>query len=158
MRMKCACADNMQMTYLPADDVRTTCGRRMSSATWNLQRSLTLVSSARRPRVVCTSSARRTHETSVPRLFQVKQQRTALLNILSQSVLLLRLLLKLTYLRDFLHLGCRFHMFWILLWSLNASLYWKAKNKIWLKIRRMKEIKLKLNCWTLLGHFILEQI
>ena len=58
------------------------CGRRMSSATRNLQRSLTLVSSAHRPRIVRTSSAHRppvTHETSVPRLFQVKQQRTALL-------------------------------------------------------------------------------
>ena len=91
----CMCgqhADDIPACRRRADDVQMTSGRRMSSATRNLQRSLTLVSSAHRPRVirpssacrlpvVCTSSARRTHETSVPRLFQVKQQRTALLKM-----------------------------------------------------------------------------
>ena len=38
-------------------------------------------SSAHHPHVVCTSSTHHPHETSVPRLFQVKQQRTALLKI-----------------------------------------------------------------------------
>ena len=97
MCMMCRVGDTLQMacgrrtclrtTYMPADDVHT-CGRRtgrhMSSATWNLQRSLTLVSSARRPCVVCTSSTRRLHETSVSRLFRVKQQRTALLKMGTQ--------------------------------------------------------------------------
>ena len=85
----CMCgqhADDIPACGRCADDMRMTCRRRMSSATWNLQRSLTLVLSAHRPRVICTSSARRTHETSVPRLFQVKQQRTALLKILANGV------------------------------------------------------------------------
>ena len=81
--------------------LRMTCGwhlDNMSSASPNLQRSLTLVSSARHPHIVrmssahCphvirTSSTRRTHETSVPRLFQVKQQRAALLKIKDVPVL-----------------------------------------------------------------------
>ena len=62
-----------------ADDVRTTYViRHLKSPTKSHSR-VVRTSSARRPHVVCTSSARRTHETSVPRLFQVKQQRTALL-------------------------------------------------------------------------------
>ena len=41
----------------------------------------------RRPHVIRASSAHRTHETSVPRLFQVKQQRTALLKSNSSYLL-----------------------------------------------------------------------
>ena len=64
-----------------ADDVRTTYViRHLKSPTKSHSR-VVRTSSAHRPRIVCTSSARRTHETSVPRLFQVKQQRTALLKI-----------------------------------------------------------------------------
>ena len=61
-------ADNMRMTYMPADNVQMMSGWHMSSTSQNLQQSLTLV-----------SSAHRLHETSVPRLFSVKEQRTALL-------------------------------------------------------------------------------
>ena len=70
--------------HLVADDMQMMSGRHMSSATRNLQRSLTLMSSACRPCIIHTSSAR--HETSVPRLFQVKQQRTALLKIKKRSL------------------------------------------------------------------------
>ena len=80
------------MTYLPANDVQMTCGRRaddirmtyvichLKSPTKSHSR-VVHTSSSRRPHVVCMSSAHRTHETSVPRLFQVKQQRTALLKM-----------------------------------------------------------------------------
>ena len=47
----------------------------------NLQQSLTLMSSAHHPHIVHTSSTHHLHETSVAKLFQVKQQRTALLKI-----------------------------------------------------------------------------
>ena len=53
----CMCgqhADDIPAYGRRADDVRMTSGRRMSSATRNLQRILTLVSSARRPPVVRT--------------------------------------------------------------------------------------------------------
>ena len=83
MRMTYPPADDMQMTYPPAD-IRTMSGWHMSSASPNLQRSLTLVSSAHRHIVLhvvrVIHRLHRTHETSVPRLFQVKQQRTALLH------------------------------------------------------------------------------
>ena len=62
-----------------ADDVRTTYViRHLKSPTKSHSR-VVRTSSARRPHVVCMSYASCTHETSVPRLFQVKQQRTALL-------------------------------------------------------------------------------
>ena len=48
--------------------VQTTSGQCMSSTTQNLQRSLTLVSSARCPHVVCTSSAHR------PRIVRTRLQ------------------------------------------------------------------------------------
>ena len=76
------CADDIHACRWRADNIPTCgwcSGRHMSSASRNLQWSLTLVSSAHCPCVICMSSAHRLHETSVPRLFQVKQQRTALL-------------------------------------------------------------------------------
>ena len=73
--------DNMRMTYPPADDMWMTSRRHISSASPNLQQSLTLMLSACCLHIIHMSSTRHTHETSVPRLFQVKQQRTALLKI-----------------------------------------------------------------------------
>ena len=84
VRMMCACADDMQMMYPPADNMRMTSRQHMSSTSPNLQWSLTLVSSACHPCIVHMSSMHRRHETSVPRLFQVKQQRTALLKTKSR--------------------------------------------------------------------------
>ena len=62
-------ADDVRMTYII---------RHLKSPTKSHSR-VVHTSSACHPRVVCMSYAHRTHETSVPRLFQVKQQRTALL-------------------------------------------------------------------------------
>ena len=64
-----------------ADDVRTTYVIRHLKSPTKSHSCVVCTSSACHPRVVCMSYARRTHETSVPRLFQVKQQRTALLKI-----------------------------------------------------------------------------
>ena len=70
LHMTCGrCAYDVRMTYVI---------RHLKSPTKSHSHVIR-TSSARRPRVVRTSSAGRTHETSVPRLFQVKQQRTALL-------------------------------------------------------------------------------
>ena len=52
------CADDVQMTYVICQ--------------WNLTRNLTLVSSACHLHVVHTSSARRPHMTSTPKIFPVK--------------------------------------------------------------------------------------
>ena len=105
------------MTYLPANDVRTMCGRHaddvrttyvirhLKSPTKSHSR-VVRTSSAHRPRIVCTSSARRTHETSVPRLFQVKQQRTALLKTKSMSTNRLKCLSDLT-LKKYLIFRCK---------------------------------------------------
>ena len=68
--------------------LRTTCrrrsGRHMSSASRNLQWSLTLVSSARRLHVVRTSSARHLHvvrrEISTPKIFPFKEQNSSAKN------------------------------------------------------------------------------
>ena len=68
VRMTYTPADNMQMMYSPADDVW------MTYVIWQPKSPMKSHS-----RVICTSSACHLHETSVPRLFQVKQQRTALL-------------------------------------------------------------------------------
>ena len=57
------------MTYLPVDDIWMTYVIRQPKSPMKSH-----------SRVVHTSSACHMHETSVPRLFQVKQQRTALLN------------------------------------------------------------------------------
>ena len=65
-----------RMMYPPADDVLDDIPD-MSSAS-QISNEISLLCY---PHVVCTSSARHLHETSVPRLFQVKQQRTALLKI-----------------------------------------------------------------------------
>ena len=64
-----------------ADDVRTTYVIRHLKSPTKSHSHVIRTSSAHRPCVICTSSARRTHETSVPRLFQVKQQGTALLKL-----------------------------------------------------------------------------
>ena len=88
----CACADNMQMTYMPADDMWMTCRWHpddichpppeiSNEVSLSCRLHVIHASSAHHLHVVCMSSARRTHETSVPRLFQVKQQRTALLKM-----------------------------------------------------------------------------
>ena len=77
-------ADDMQMTYPPADDMQmddvwTTYVIRQPKSPMKSHSCVVHTSSTCRLHVIHTSSARRTHETSVPRLFQVKQQRTALL-------------------------------------------------------------------------------
>ena len=78
-----------------ADDVRTMYViRHLKSPTKSHSRVIR-TSSARRPHIVRTSSAGRTHETSVPRLFQVKHQRTALLKIRMSTIRW-----KLSYFRD----------------------------------------------------------
>ena len=61
------------------DDVRTTYVICHLKSPMKSHSRVVCTSSAHCPRVICMSSARHTHETSVPRLFQVKQQRTALL-------------------------------------------------------------------------------
>ena len=80
--MTCQHPSHLHMTCgRRADDVRTTyviC--HLKSPTKSHSRVIR-TSSACRPRIVRTSSAGRMHETSVPRLFQVKHQRTALLKI-----------------------------------------------------------------------------
>ena len=70
MQMTYPPADDMQMTYPPADDMQMTYVIRQPKSPTKSH-----------SHVICALSARRTHETSVPRLFQVKQQRTALLKM-----------------------------------------------------------------------------
>ena len=74
-------ADNVRMTYSPADDVQMTCRRHMLSTNRNLQRSLTLVSSAHRPHIIHMSSACHLPRDFNPKIFPVKEQRTALIKI-----------------------------------------------------------------------------
>ena len=74
-------ADDMWMMYLPADDVWMTYVIRQPKSPTKSHSRVICMSFMHRPHVVRASSARRMHETSVPRLFQVKQQRTALLKI-----------------------------------------------------------------------------
>ena len=65
------CADDVQMTYVihqPKSPMKS-------------HSRVIRTSSAHHPHVICTSSTCHTHKTSVPRLFQVKQQRTALLKM-----------------------------------------------------------------------------
>ena len=85
-QMTCQHPSHLHMTCRRhADDVRMTYViRHLKSPTKSHSR-VTHTSSARRLRVVCTSSAVRTHETSVPRLFQVKHQRTPLLKTKQQQ-------------------------------------------------------------------------
>ena len=66
------------MCGLHADDIPA-CGRCKDDICHPPAQMSNEVSLSCRPHVVHASSARRTQETSVPRLFQVKQQRTALL-------------------------------------------------------------------------------
>ena len=80
-------ADDMQMMYMPADnvqacrwcadDMQMMSGWHMSSTSWNLQRSLTSISSVRHPHVIRALSAHHLHATSVPRLFSVKEQNSS---------------------------------------------------------------------------------
>ena len=77
-------ADDVRMTYLPVDDVLDdipTCGRHADDiwTTYVIHQPKSPTKS--HSHVVRMSSTHRTHETSVPRLFQVKQQRTALLKM-----------------------------------------------------------------------------
>ena len=77
-------ADDMWMMYPSADVMRMmypACRQRADDICHPPAQISNEVSLSCHPHIVRTSSAHRTHETSVPRLFQVKQQRTALLKI-----------------------------------------------------------------------------
>ena len=83
-QMMCQHPSHLQMTCRwPADDVRMMSGWCMSSATQNLQQSLTLVSSAHRPHIVRASSTRDFSSQTI----QVKHQRTALLKMKALSLI-----------------------------------------------------------------------
>ena len=84
IRTSSACRLHVVCTRWPADDMRTMCTR-ADDVPDDIPDDICQISNelllSCRLHVVCASSARRLHETSVPRLFQVKQQRTALLKM-----------------------------------------------------------------------------
>ena len=79
MRMTYMPADDMQMTYLPADNVRMTYVICQPKSPTKSRSCVVRTSSAHRPHVVCASSARRPPRDFNPKIFPVKEQRTALL-------------------------------------------------------------------------------
>ena len=78
----CCCrqhVDDVHACRWHVDDMQMTCGQHAVNICHPPAEISNKVSLSCHLHVVCTSSAHRLHETSVPRLFWVKQQRTALL-------------------------------------------------------------------------------
>ena len=81
LRMMCGWCTHLQMMC------RQHSGLHMSSASWNLQWSLILVSSAHHPHIVHASSAHHLPRDFNPKIFPVKEQRTALLKTNKEKIL-----------------------------------------------------------------------
>ena len=79
VQMMCGWCVHVQTTCRWHTHLRTMCGWCPDDICHPPAQISNEVSLSCHPHVVCMSSAHRMHETSVPRLFQVKQQRTALL-------------------------------------------------------------------------------